>query len=743
MNRIVQTTSWLAVLGLAAAAHGQQPSAPTSEPSEAVKAAETDPVVLTIIESNPTKPAELIQAAESLLDFNRPELSQGYLKKLIEAKPNAAQLVQLHREFGSRLLIRLSMDARVQPEGRQVADAVLKAADRWTRDPRRINALIQTVLTGSSTAKRGAALYQLQTVPTAAVTPLMRVLQSAGSPQQAARARGALASLGPSVVEPLIGFLRAPEPQLQTESIWILGRLEADRAAIYLLRPYLSPGSTPRLRNAAASALQSIVGALPTASEAQTLLKDRIDSLLAGHRLPSDPDQDGRITVWRWDAKQQTATPHRMAAKDAAIWVAANLAYDLHQLWPERSEFQRLYLVSNLEAAQRAVGPDQTLPRGTDTPFGRAVQAGPEVAEQVLVDAIRTGCDGAAMAALEALGEIGDRALLTDPNGHPRPLASGLTHPNPRVRMAAARAIMRIDPKQPYPGASQLIQLCRYLISTGGTSRALVASPNGNLALKLSGYLRELGLEVDQAITGRQVQKMAAESPDYDFLLIRDSIEQPLIGELLQHLRQHPYPRTLPIGLLAQSAGYARAEQFAQPDPTTVAFPIPQDREAVASIAGQLIRLTGPNRISANLRIHHASEALTWLEQMASDRRSYGFYDVVNLQPALEGALVSRDLSSQAARVMAQLGTPQAQAALLDLVAQNSLPLAQRRAAADALVEAIRRKRVQLAPSQIMLQYQRYQQPGDGLDSATRQLLGVILSRIDATARETSPDATD
>ena len=97
--------TWLAVVVGASALGAGQDVEPATETEVAVP--ETDPVVLLIQQSEPSTPVELIQAAENLLNLNRPELAQDYLKKLQATQLDEAQLAQLVQNFGSAVFIRL------------------------------------------------------------------------------------------------------------------------------------------------------------------------------------------------------------------------------------------------------------------------------------------------------------------------------------------------------------------------------------------------------------------------------------------------------------------------------------------------------------------------------------------------------------------------------------------------------------------------------------------------------------
>lgn len=698
--------------------------------------AESDPLVLSIVQSDPSSPLELTQAAETLLNLNRPKLAHGYLKTLLAGQPAAPQLLRLHQEFGSGLFLRISQDQHLQPEGAQLAHAVLSTAQRWAHDPNRIDKLVQNLLDDPSAANRWAALDKLQGVATAAVAPLVRTLHEGGSPERKARARRALVALGTAVIGPLIGFLNTPDQRLRSEVIMVLGMLQAERAIPHLLRTFhLSPTSSPSHR-AASVALQQIVGTLPTLAESRTMLRGRILSLLKGQESFAEIDLAGMVTLWRWDATQQSVAARQFTPRHAAVVVAAGLATDLYHLCPDQTDCQRLFITARLASAKSLVGVRQPLPRGADTAYAIAAAAGSAMVERVLVDSMRDGFLGAAIAAVEVLGEIGNESLLAQPQGRQRPLMRALQHPNRPLRMAAARAIMNIDPQQPFARANHVTELLRYVVATQGTRRVLIGSPNVHDVQTLAGYLREMGFETDFATTGRELTRMAVKNPDYELLLISNAIYSPPTAELLQHLRQHPHTAGLPAGLLAQASSYAQSLRIAELDDLTLAFPRVHDRDGVAMILRRLLRLPGRESVSKEQRLTDAWEALTWLDRLADDRRSFNMYELLGLEPVVVAALNTPDLFTGATKVLAKFGTPRAQSSLVELASDSGLPIDRRRAAANALREAIARRNVQLTNSQIRRQYDRHQR-SESLDATTQQLLSSIIDSLQqASAKE-------
>ena len=91
--------------------------------------------------------------------------------------------------------------------------------------------------------------------------------------------------------------------------------------------------------------------------------------------------------------------------------------------------------------------------------------------------------------------------------------------PLPRVKFAAARAVMNIDPTHPYPGSSYLRDVLGYLSASGGERRVLIGHPRVDEAQQLAGFFNVLGFAVDSQQTGRQLALQAFTSPDYSLVL--------------------------------------------------------------------------------------------------------------------------------------------------------------------------------------------------------------------------------
>ncbi|MFV1968858.1 MAG: hypothetical protein ACC628_25855, partial [Pirellulaceae bacterium] len=443
-----------------------------------------------------------------------------------------------------------------------------------------------------------------------------------------------------------------------------------------------------------------------------------------------EPDHEGLLWVWHWDLEMKTSVAERFDVRMASLWVAGRIATDLYTISPENAEIHRLYLTALLELAKTTAGLDLPLPANDQGEHPIVGSASAEVVEGVLAVALDEGFTAAAIGALEALSDIGDAGLLYSTDGRPREVVMALRHLDRRVRFAAAAAIMKWDPQQPFAGSSYLPEALAYFARTAGTRRVLVGHPRTGQAQTVAGMLNELGFEADTAATGRHVFRAAVGNPDYEFVLLSDALDYPPVEEVIQQLRRDPNTAALPVGVMSREMNFGRLDRITESDPLAMTFPRPHDLASVALQARRLLALAGIGLVDSDWRLRQALAALDYLGRLAEDRQRYRFYDVLAQQDALAQALNYSRLSSQAARVLGYLGSPQAQRMLVTLASQKSRRLPERESAAGAFHEAVGRRGLLLSRNEILLQYDRYNR-GAPLDQDTQRVLGAILDTIE------------
>ena len=134
-----------------------------------------DPAVDTIVESNPETPRELLRAALVLADLDRADLAKKYLQKMIDAKLDEQALAELASHVDSDYLLRIATNKSLEPEGKQIAGAILAAAAKQARDPKHLQAAIDK-LSDPSVSQQQKAIASILAAQEDAVPALVLAL---------------------------------------------------------------------------------------------------------------------------------------------------------------------------------------------------------------------------------------------------------------------------------------------------------------------------------------------------------------------------------------------------------------------------------------------------------------------------------------------------------------------------------------------------------------------------------------
>jgi hypothetical protein len=679
-------------------------------------------------ETDPTTPEQLIVAAEITLNFGALPECKEYLKKFLAAKPDDATMSGIAARRGSDIFLRLAHQKEVQPEGKQVSMAVLAAADKVAKDPARITGLINS-LGDKDFTKRQLATNDLAQAGVYAAVPLVAALGDPARAKDLPAIENALVRLKVVSEGPLLAALDAPDEGLRINAIETLGYLGSKKAIPYLVRPAVDAKGSAGLRKAAQDALKRIANTVPSAADGEKFLDRRLKAILAAADVLAQ-DLADVVEIWKWDSAQKIPVPVILPRSDANLLIATRLAADLHAISP-KEQYLRLRIMTSLEFDKIVTGLDKPLPRGAGTAFEMASQAGEDVMNDLLSDAMSHNRLAAAVAACEVLGEIGHARLLQAPAGQESPLAKVLMHPDHRLRFAGAMAIIKLNPTESFPGASHVSDTLAYYAATSGSRRVLIGHPRGDDGQTLVGYMNEFDYEAEAAYHGKGLMQFALASPDYDFILISDAIDGPPITELVQSLRKDFRTARLPIGVMARGERLDRMKEAFEDDTLTTVFPRIHDSETAGFEVSRLVALAGRNLMTPDERVDQASASLDALAFLAERTEPQPNYDLVRHEASVIRALTAPGLSAQAATVLGKLATPKCQTALIDFISQQARPLADRKAAADALDEAIARRGILLTKAQILLQYDRYNS-SETLDKGTQAILGHVLDTLES-----------
>jgi len=96
---------------------------------------EDDLAVRALLQTNPSTPAEMVDAASILADLDRPDLAREFLKKVLDAGLDKEQLLALREELGGEVFLSLAGRPKLAPEARTLSAAVLEAFRQQQGEP--------------------------------------------------------------------------------------------------------------------------------------------------------------------------------------------------------------------------------------------------------------------------------------------------------------------------------------------------------------------------------------------------------------------------------------------------------------------------------------------------------------------------------------------------------------------------------------------------------------------------------
>jgi hypothetical protein len=311
-----------------------------------------------------------------------------------------------------------------------------------------------------------------------------------------------------------------------------------------------------------------------------------------------------------------------------------------------------------------------------------------------------------------------------------------LVDANRRVRFAALRAIMAIDPQSPYPGSSRVPDALAYFAGSSGDRRAIVAMPTATRASDLAGQLAAHGLAGDGFNNGREAVQVALDTADLELVLVDMNILLPEVRQVVYELRIHPTTGEVPIALLAPDGRFEAAQRIASEHDRVIAVSRPHTGEALARIVDRSQTLAGRNPVTPDERTAEAIEATAWIAQLMADDRS--FYVLHRAEPVIEAAAYQPKSNHSAIASLVEFGTPASQRALVNFASQTTLPAASRAAAAAGFRQSVDAHGVLLTTDEIIAQYDRYNASATA-DEETRKVFGGILDAIEAPRAANPP----
>ena len=748
-----------------AAAPAEAGAAPDAAPAKveneaeqrALADAERNQTVQALLETKPTTPSELLRVTQTLIDLGHPIAARPLVKKLLAAQLDGPAAAALLNEVGSACLLKVARADWIQPDGEKLADSIWSAAAKYQEDPKRINDLVAKL--GRGTAQEQAwTIEGLRRAGAAAAGPLLAALVRARD----AKALDDIAATILAVGEPMIPALRGavdasqaiPE-NVATTAATLLGQLEAEEAMPDLVALWLNFADDSPAHLAAERALAELGHHVASREAATAYLEETARQFYEGRRQPRVPagevDENGAslVTLWQWQPGVKRFTSARVPAAAAALLEAQRSARAAY--WSTIEANRR-----GDEAGGEGVKPGETaiaarrrlllaaieMTLAAPLPVAAPVNMGPPryleergwlrdpaIVNTVLREALAADRLATAEVAARILGEIGSVAQL-DGTAAVSPLTAAAAQGDPRASAAAIDSILRLAPKVPFVGASYVSRGLQYHLSALGLRRAVVVSPSRAEASRLVGLLAELGYEAEATTNGRVGAALAAQSVDCELVLIDFHAYDPSAWQTLAMIRRNARTMPLPVALVCSLEVTESAERLARNDRLTASWIRPHDAHGVeVQLAPLVARANRDRGGDARERVTAAAGLLKRLLALPPESRR--LFDLALLVDPLERALLLPELHASAAQMLATLGLPAAQRALVDLASQATAPMTLRQTAATGFADSVGRFGVMLTNVELLQQYDRYND-SEHRPRDEQQILSSLLDVLEA-----------
>ena len=728
--RVLAFLAWIAgslLVGLPATA--QQTSISSTIVEDAASIDQKDPVAI-------------LRAVDDLMNVREFDLANEFLQKFIDAKPKPKQLARAHQQLGSAFFTRLIRIPQVTELGSEVTKIVLGATEAENRDPAFINRLIDAAISKNENGRRSARSRLKAIGPIAVPYILQRFTAGSLRNEQPIRLQHALATIGDSGSPAFIGALTSDDVATTVEAAKALGHFESESALPYLLRPYFLSGS-PRfdyessqvIRQYAQQAIIRNLDGLPTRKGAAGMLKSRV------HRLLHDPlamkgNLEGNLEVWLWDAATKRLKS-QIFDRASAVWRSATvLADDLYRIAPEEPTHRELFVTTQLGWAKMRQGIGQPLSSTAIQALVNRSRLDPKEANLALTSAMDNTHIPVAIAAAEVLGQFDTYTASGQTVGihsNAKALNRAAKHAHPRVRQAAIQAILRLDPQQPFESACDVSKSLMHMATGSRDRHILIVHPKRKQATQLAGALQLRGFTTTITTNGKDGLRASRKNANLELILISDAVTGPAVSEVIQQLDHDRFTGRIPVGLLTTQERLGPGAALVQRFPQMASFPMPTTEAGTVKMLQHVLPLTDEFALTPGERLEHASWALEQMAELASDPIRYGFYEPIEWIDVLMTALGNPPLSRMAARSLGQLGTPEAQLALVEHAADANRELASRTAAAEAFRQAVDRRGIMLTSEEIIEQYEIYNSNLDHEETAA--ILSSIIDAIEAPSQ--------
>ncbi|MBL4883299.1 MAG: hypothetical protein JKY95_02025, partial [Planctomycetaceae bacterium] len=461
----------------------------------------------------PDSSIELFESASLMADLGRFDLAKRYLKKLVEKKLTDEELLAIRDQFGTVELFQLARTEELLPESKTLLTQVTEASRRNATNPARIDRILADL--DKSPRERELAILELRNIGIAAMPRLVQHLGNPESNQDRDRLVYIMTKMGEPVLPALFGTLGSAEPMLQSSVLEVIGFLANPEMIDPLWYHAFSEDELPSVRVSAQIALARILfGSAEKIKYVSSFgAQDRIQSAALqylGNQRVWEKDDQGRVTLWKWNAAQQTVLPTSVTPAAASLDSALKYSQQSLGMPGENEKVQALFLSAVLADAAYRAGWKESMPTGPGTAFNLALASGLPVLSSSVEISLKAGQIRAAESAMAAISLVGNDNLLKSSQTKSSTFIQGLNHPSRRIQFAAAVGILQLEPETSFRFASRVVEILTQALNDDGSQKVLVIDPNTDRGRRISTAVSQMGYNQEIGTSGKECFELTA-----------------------------------------------------------------------------------------------------------------------------------------------------------------------------------------------------------------------------------------
>lgn len=702
--------------------------------------------------SKPEKVAEYWRAVKFEVSIGKYEMAASLIKGLLEKNPTDEELLAIEAKDGMAPLLRLrnipvwtklSFPAIEDKFRRKQAEEKATALNEEYKKNaetliQKVSAAVKAKLGDTKQIAKFAAnlratpeeaafaekeLYRSGSAAIPVLISLMKTDEDLRLP-----IRQTLSRLDLSTVPVVLACLEIPDPSLQLELLEAL----RNRGDYFSLPAQVETDPLPIL-NFLSSKLASIPE--PVRSKAGSMLeglsvKDPKDALVPELNTPQGQlwkaanklyEHKGRfrdtnqVTLWTAEAADKITSRTGSVSDGEEFFGLKYLRWSL-KIQPDFLRSQQLFLKLAIEKHFQRTGLDKPLNLTSPELHELLVGAPYDLLSDLLVSSIQEQKSGVALGVIQALSDrIDPRAVATSKRANekierPALLEEALNHPDFRVQLAAAVAILKISTKKPL-APDAVVKILSQAVRNGvesaqkGKPTALIGDFDQLRGQSLANLVRKAGFDVEWIRTGKDLLRRIVSDSNVDLVILDTSIPGPPVSDVIAQMRSDNRMKSIPVLFsqgfenkttkkesLIKLAGYYRNVVLVNEMLTD---------DAVKEGLSKVLISADTQVLSLEEKKRNAAVAIEWLKRIALGERVG--YPIAPAANAIREALSDSELVNQAIEASSNIPNKELQQDLANLFLNAGQPVELRVKAADAVIKQFQQFGAGLAPNQLKI----------------------------------------